>query len=166
MSFNFNMEEILTIAEQIERNGAEFYRKAAEYVSGSPNKDILQELALMEEQHEKTFASLKAGLSDTEKTSTTFDPENESAQYLKSLADIRIFFEKEIDVTDLEAILKEAIIAEKDSIVFYTGMKDFVSDKKGREKIDSVIKEEMGHIRLLANKLSELKNPKPGQAFA
>ncbi len=166
MAYDFNIEEILTVAEQIERNGAKFYRKAAEIVSGSPNKDLLQELALMEDQHEKTFASLKAGLTDDEKSPTVVDPEDESIQYLKALAGIRVFFEKEIDVTDIEAILKEAIIAEKDSIVFYTAMKDFVPAKRGGEKIDSVIKEEMEHIRILASKLSELKKQKPDQGFA
>lgn len=30
MSFNFNADEIFEMAEEIERNGAKFYRKAAE----------------------------------------------------------------------------------------------------------------------------------------
>lgn len=156
MSYDFNIDEILAMAEKIEKNGAAFYRKSAESVSGSPNKELLLELAGMEEQHEKTFASLRAELSADEKAPTTFDPDNETALYLKALADIRIFFNKEIDTTSIKEILKEALVAEKDSIVFYLGMKDLVSEKSGKSRIDAIIREEMGHIRLLGRKLLDL----------
>ena len=157
MAYVFNMNEILEMAEQIERNGAAFYRKAAEGISDSKNKELLLELAQMEDQHEKIFASLRAQLSEDEKTSTVFDPEGEAVLYLRALADTRVFFEKKIDTGSLEEILKEALTAEKDSIVFYLGMKELVPEKSGKAKIDSIIKEEMGHIKLLGKKLVELK---------
>jgi rubrerythrin len=57
----------------------------------------------------------------------------------------------------MKAILKDAITAEKDSIVFYLGMRDAVPDDAGRSRLDDVIKEEMGHIRLLSKELMLLK---------
>ena len=57
----------------------------------------------------------------------------------------------------MKNILKEAILAEKDSIVFYLGMKDFVPEKFGKNRIEKIIKEEMGHIKLLSNQLTSLK---------
>ena len=39
-------------------------------------------------------------------------------------------FEKEIDVSSMQAILKSAITAEKDSIVFYLGMKEAVAEMR------------------------------------
>jgi len=157
MPYVFNMNEILEMAEQIERNGAAFYRKAAEGISDSQNRELLLELAQMEDEHEKTFASLRAQLSEVEKTSALFDPEGETVFYLRALADTRVFFEKKTDTASLEEILKEALTAEKDSIVFYLGMKELVPEKYGKEKIDSIIKEEMGHIKLLGKKLVELR---------
>ncbi|MCD6272914.1 MAG: ferritin family protein [Deltaproteobacteria bacterium] len=157
MGYDFNMDEIFEMAEQIEKNGAKFYRKAAEEIAESSNKDLLLDLAQMEDQHQKTFASLRTQLSKDENAPTVFDPDGEAALYLRALADIRIFFEKEIDVTSMEKILKEALVAEKDSIVFYLGMKDLVPDDLGKEKIDQIIKEEMAHIKLLSNKLVALK---------
>ena len=68
-----------------------------------------------------------------------------------------VFFEKEIDTSSMEEILKAAITAEKDSIVLYTGMKEMVPEKFGRHRIDNIIKEEMGHIRLLSQELKKLK---------
>ena len=77
--------------------------------------------------------------------------------YLSSLADTHVFFKKEIDITSMEEVLKSAIIAEKDSIVFYLGMKELVPDKYGKEKLDLIIQEEMQHIRLLSKELIALK---------
>ena len=76
---------------------------------------------------------------------------------LQALADTRVFFEKEMDLSSIRTILKEALTAEKDSIVFYLGMKDMVPEKLGKDKIDWIIKEEMAHICLLSNKLKDLK---------
>jgi rubrerythrin len=54
----------------------------------------------------------------------------------------------------MKAILKSAITAEKDSIVFYLGMKEAVAESLGKGRIDHIIKEEMGHIKLLSGKLA------------
>ena len=156
MGLDFNANEIFEMAEQIERNGGVFYRKAAEHVNGE-EKDFLIELAVMEDDHEVTFAALRKELSGQEKQSNTFDPDEEAPQYLKALADSRVFFEKEINPTAMTDILKAAIMAEKDSIVFYLGMKDLVPGKQGKDKIDAIIKEEMSHIKLLSNRLIKSK---------
>ena len=153
MIYDFNADDIFEMAEQMERNGAEFYRAAAQAVSDADAKKFLLELAAMEDEHEKTFAGMRASLTDGEKASTVFDPDGEAVHYLRALADTRVFFQKEIDTSSLETILKDAITAEKDSIVFYLGMRDAVPEKMGRGRLDDIIKEEMGHIRLLSKEL-------------
>ena len=120
------------------------------------SKKLLIELAAMEDEHEKTFASLRADLTEAEKTTTVFDPEDESVLYLRALADTRVFFKKKIDISSMEEILKAAIVTEKDSIVFYLGLKDFVPDQLGKNRLDKIIKEEMGHIRILSKELVSL----------
>ena len=66
-------------------------------------------------------------------------------------------YEKDIDINSLEEIFKSALSAEKDSIVFYLGMKDVVPSHLGKDKLDGIIKEEMSHIRLISDKLLEFK---------
>ncbi|MCK4468633.1 MAG: ferritin family protein [Desulfobacterales bacterium] len=156
MGYVFNADEIFEMAEQIERNGASFYRKSAESIADTVAKKFLLNLAAMEDEHEKIFADLRAGLSEKEKVATVFDPEGEISLYLRALADTRVFFEKKIDASSMEDILKEAILAEKDSIVFYLGMKEMVPDNFGKAKIDAIIKEEMTHIKLLSKELVAL----------
>ena len=157
MSYDFNADNVFEIAEQLERNGAAFYRDAAAAVTDSDVKTFLLEFADMEDAHEQIFISLRKELTAAEKTPTVFDPNNESALYLKALADTRVFFKKEIDTTTVEGIFKSAITAEKDSIVFYLGMKDLVPSALGKDRMDAIIREEMGHIRVLSQKLAALK---------
>ncbi|NNF98887.1 MAG: ferritin family protein [Desulfobacteraceae bacterium] len=157
MMYDFNADDIFEIAEQLEKNGAQFYRTAADAVSDEKAKDLLSGLAAMEDDHEKTFSEMRTELTNLEKQQTVFDPTGEAAQYLKALADTRVFFEKKIDTSSLKAILKDAVTAEKDSIVFYLGMREAVPEKMGKERLDSIIKEEMAHIKLLSNKLAALK---------
>jgi len=153
MMYDFNADDIFEMAEQMERNGAKFYRTAAESVADQDAKAFLVRLAEMEDEHEKIFARMRSTLKAEEKASTVFDPDGEAVHYLRALADTRVFFEKEIDTASMEAILKDAITAEKDSIVFYLGMRDAMPEKLGRNHLDDIIKEEMGHIRLLSKEL-------------
>ena len=157
MQYDFNANEILQMAEQLERNGADFYRKSIEKIQDPAGKELLLSLAEMEDQHEKTFADLRSKLTASEKAQTVFDPQGETVRYLKALADSKVFFEKTIDTDSMEGILKEAITAEKDSILFYLGLKDAVPEALGKDKIDAVIKEEMSHINLLTRELVALK---------
>lgn len=157
MSYDFNANEIFLMAEKIERNGAKFYRDSAEGITDPSAKNLLLDLAAMEDDHEKTFASLRADLTNKEKEPTVFDPEDETILYLRSLADTRVFFEKDIDTSTMKEILKSAIGAEKDSIVFYLGMKDLVAENIGKSRIDAIIKEEMQHITLLSKELVATK---------
>ena len=155
MSYDFNADDVFEMAEQMERNGAKFYRTAADNTQDANNKEFLLELAAMEDAHEETFKGLRSEITGPEKASTVFDPEGEAALYLRALADTRVFFEKEIDVASMEKILKAAIEAEKDSIVFYLGMKEAVPENLGQGRLNHIIKEEMGHIKLLSRKLVE-----------
>jgi rubrerythrin len=157
MRYDFNADEIFEMAEQMERNGEKFYKSAAATIDDEAHKKLLLELAAMETDHEKTFKAMRSDLKAAEKSATVFDPEGEAALYLRALVDTRVFFEKKVDVSSMEKILKAAIEAEKDSIVFYIGMKNAVPEKLGRDRIEGIIKEEMGHIRLLSRELAQLK---------
>jgi len=155
--YDFSADDVFEMAEQLERNGGKFYRSAMEKVDDEENKKLLRMLAEMEDEHEKIFAAMRAELTADEKATTVFDPQDESFLYLRALADTRVFFEKEIDVSSTREILKSAIQAEKDAIVFFLGMKEVVPTDKGKKQLETIIKEEMGHIRLLSGHLVNLK---------
>ena len=157
MRYDFNADEVFEMAEQLERNGNKFYRQAAESIDDKSHQELLIKLADMEVDHEKTFKAMRKELAEQEKAGTVFDPQGEAALYLKALADTRVFFEKKIDLSTMENILKAAIEAEKDSIVFYLGMRNAVPEKLGQSRLDDIIQEEMQHIRILSKELVQLR---------
>ena len=157
MMYDFSANDIFEMAVQMEKNGEKFYRTAADSVNEQDKKDLLNRLADMEVEHEKIFKALMSELSEIEKETTVFDPQGEAVLYLKALVDTKVFFEKEMDVSSMEKIFKAALEAEKDAIVFYLGIKDAVPQNLGQNRLDSIIKEEMSHVRLLSRELIRLK---------
>ena len=163
MSITFNAFEIFEMAEQIERNGVNFYRKAAQSISDARVKKTLLTLADMEVEHEAIFAAMRKGLSDESKELRVFDPDNEMALYLQAMAGGHVFNLKKDPSEQLsgseteEDILRLAISAEKDSIIFYLGLKDFVPARAGKDKVEAIIREEMAHIAILNRELPVLK---------
>jgi rubrerythrin len=163
MSIPFNADEIFEIAEQIERNGAGFYRRASQGFADSPARQLLLDLAAMEDEHERVFAAMRAELSPEEKEPTALDPYGEAALYLRGMADGHVFDVRADPAKRLTGketrgeILRTAIGLEKDSIVFYLGIKEMVPERLGKHRVDAIIKEEMGHIAVLSKELSSLK---------
>lgn len=151
----FNADEIFLMAEQIERNGAKFYRKAAEH---SVARDLLLTLAVMEGLHEKTFADMRKDFSPADRSGATYDPDNQGVLYLQAMADSKVFTadpsEAISDDEPLDEILRFAISLEKDSVVFYQSMKAIVPDPVGQGKINDIIHQEIGHIVTLTKQLS------------
>jgi rubrerythrin len=151
------------MAEQIERNGVRFYRKAAEIVAGKDLRTTLLELADMEADHVKIFEDIRKQISYKERELITFDPENEVALYLQAMASGHVFDLKKDMSAQLsgkettEDILNMAVQAEKESIAFYFGLKRFVPAARGKEKVEDIIDEEMKHIVVLNDKLAALK---------
>ena len=162
MAFEFNADEVLQMAERIERNGARFYRRAAEACgTDARTRDKLLELAEMEDGHERTFAQMRGTLRAEESRSAVFDPQGEAARYLAAMADANVFG-AEADPVDLVCdksigeLLKIAIGLEKESIVFYLGLRDLVSVKLGADKVERILKEEMSHVALLRGQLAAI----------
>ena len=91
MTIDFSAEEVVEMAEQIERNGATFYRRAAEGTPEPSDRALLLELAAMEDDHERVFASMKEDLLGSRKGLDPFDPHGEAAAYLRTMADGQVF---------------------------------------------------------------------------
>lgn len=155
-------DEIFEMAEQTERNGARFYRRAAQGFSDSRAGRLLLDLAAMEDQHEKVFADMRAELLQSEREPRAPDPYGEAILYVRGMADGYVFdvrkdpSERLTGKETIEDILKTAIGLEKDSIAFYLGIKEIVPERLSKQRIDDIIKEEMGHIGILSKEMAAL----------
>jgi len=163
MTIAFNVDEIFEMAEEIERNGARFYREAAAHAPDETSKKMLLDLGVMEEGHEQTFSQMRKELKAADKEPTTYDPDNQVAQYLRTMADFH-GTEGKVSPTEkltgkesIEEVLKIAMQAEKNSIAFYVGIKDLVPGAPAKSKVNAIIMEEMMHVSTLGAKLQALQ---------
>src|SRR4030042_1829834 len=149
MAITFNTDEIFEMAEQIERNAAGFYRDAAKRSPDKATQKLFVELAAMEYNHMQIFQEMRSQLSPGEKEQETYDPEDQAILYLQAMADShgtegkKSRTEKLTGGEPMKEILQIAVAAEKDSIVFYTALKELVGPRAGRERVDQIIDEEL-----------------------
>jgi rubrerythrin len=155
MGVFFSGRELIDIAIGIERNGAAFYHSLAQSTSNEIAKVVYEYLAGEELKHIQVFQSMLSSVADYRPPETYTE---EYDLYLRALVDSRVFTDDQIayDMAqrvagDAEAI-QIALGAEKDSILFYSEMREFVR-RSDRELITKIIEEERSHLR----QLSELK---------
>jgi len=159
---SFNADEVYEMAEQIERNGAAYYRAAAGSAGGDPIKQMLLELAVMEDDHEKTFHDMRQALTPAQRTEEWFDPSGEGALYLHAMVQGKVFDDRSEQAKRIAAagdageILKTAIDMEKNSVVFYLTVKKMVTSEEAKAKVDEIIEQEVSHVATLSKQLAEL----------
>lgn len=151
----FSGSEVVQLGINIEENGRDFYNTLAQESKNTKTKNIFKFLAGEEEKHIMVFQGI---LQKTEE----FEPQGMGADeyyaYMNSLASQHVFTQKDKGreiaksiKTDQEAIDK-GISFEKDSIVFYEGIKRVVP-AHDHKIVDSLIEQEKSHLE----KLTELK---------
>lgn len=160
MTRKFNAIEVFEIAEQIERNGAAFYRRAAELFKDSDVADLFTRLANWEIRHEAILAGMRKELSKQGRELSTFDP-SDAPLDAKAMAGLGAFGLNPDPAAQLAGsetrteVLQMALQKEKDTIVYYTGLKAFVPGAAGKDKIDDIVEEELQHIRILTQALEQ-----------
>lgn len=152
----YNAGEILRIAEYIEKNGAEYYRKAASVVQVPEAAKLFSDIARMEDDHALTFAGMLHRLQKS--TNDSFSPVDDTGDedtYLKNMASSYLFDNRGNPLEDMagnptpENILYYAVKKEQESVSFYLLMKESVPEILGKEWIDGIVNEELSHIKLL-----------------
>lgn len=159
MSILFTPKEVFDIAVQIERNGAAFYRKAAAETSDLQVREELLELASMEDGHEAAFTELRQALPQNGDEAEWLDSEGDAAVYLQSFAAGQVFDVAQAALpagAPLAAILHFALERERDSVVFFVGMEEFMPEGPGRTKVEVIIRQEMLHIATLNRRLLQV----------
>lgn len=151
----FSGSEIVEIGIQIERNGKDFYETLAGQSKNAAAGEAFIFLAKEEEKHIVVFQGI---LNKTDKYEPVESYPGEYMAYMNALAAEYIFTQKDKGEliakgigTDKEAV-DTAIRFEKDSIIFYEGMKRIVPQYQ-QNIIQELILQEQAHL----NKLSIVK---------
>lgn len=153
--------DVLEIAEKIERNGAKFYRRAAGLIKDPDISTLFVNLAQWESRHIEVFHQMRERLSDQRWEQGDLAPQRIGTPDARVMAGLAVFGVQPNPADELSGnetkaeVLRMAIEKEKDSIVYYTGLKDFVVDKADKDLIDEVIEEEKKHVRILMQSLEQ-----------
>ena len=145
----FTLGEIIDLAIRIEKNGESTYRKAQKVVSSPILSSMLQWLADDEAEHEKWFTKLKQNVNEKIE-----DPKFEEIgrEMLGGVLGEHAFSLEEADfscLNDIKDVLELSLEFEKDTLVFYEMLEEFVEDEKVLSGIAKIIKEENRHIAYL-----------------
>ncbi len=154
----FSVPEVLEMAIQTEKLGAEFYSAmSVKFGDNEELKTLFELLAKKEIEHENVFTAIM------EKMGTSYQmPDNwgEAAKYLRAIVESEFFLgdDKALPNFDrletAESVVNYAITFEKVTLLYYLELKDVVDDQ---EAIDDIINEEKGHIVWLSDYRKKLK---------
>lgn len=145
----FTTGEIVDLAIQIEKNGERIYRDA---VKTAPNPSLaagLERLADEEAQHAKWFSEIK----ETAQTSIDDPPVEEMGKsILRGILGGQVFSLQDVDFSSLEEVkelFELAIEFEKDTVLFYEMIRNFIEDEGSLSDLNKIIEEENHHIQLI-----------------
>jgi len=149
----FAGSEIVEIGIQIEKNGRDFYNTVEKKSKNQKASEIFKYLAGEEGKHIKVFQEI---LNKTEKYEPSGLDADEYFAYMNALASEYVFTQKDKGEqvaktikNDLEAV-NMGIGFEKDSIIFYEGIKKAVP-QYDINIIDKLIIQEQSHLRQLSD---------------
>jgi rubrerythrin len=152
----FKATDILLAAQEVETRGEVFYNRLVDTTTDPKLKDLFAFLAKEETKHREIFAKLYERVGQVELPA--WAEEDEYVDYLKYLLDSHTLFRLG-DVDHLKTFMgtsKEALETamgfEKDTIMFFLEMREFVPDGE-KKHIQACIDEERSHLRLLAGML-------------
>jgi len=151
----FNEIEAAKIAQTMEKHGLEFYRKAAAKAKDAATRDLFLRLAEEEKKHLARFEELEEILQADRRGKKGYADDPDLAAYVDRLVETQVFADDsaaarlaEQAESDYEA-LAVAIRAERDTLLFYQEMMEFVASNQARAAFSTILDEEREHLRLL-----------------
>jgi len=151
-----NVKDAIKMAIQMERDGYDFYRKAAAQTSSKTGQELFESLAGDELVHLDTFQKIfeeKVG-KDEWKTLVNSSRKYETPPVFPK--DLKVSG-ADPDTNELDA-LHMAMDAEQQAIEHYTGIRDGVEDPDVKKIIGEIIHQEKNHYNLLNEEFTHLGN--------
>jgi rubrerythrin len=162
MASLLSLDEVMAMAIQMESKAAAFYRRASGAKTAASVRALLAGLAAMEDEHRKTFDSMRRKASESASKAPRADLAGEGGLYLAALASgLRIEGAGGAagPLQGGEAfgqVLETAVEMEKEAVLFYIGLRD-VMPAAERSWLERIIGEEKKHLATLAEELRKTK---------
>lgn len=149
MSKLLYLSEILDFAIARERESQELYARLAQQVADQELQQLFQRLVDEEQKHEAYYTEMRAVIKE-EHTPGVHTGEDYSAYVRELIAAGRQIKPLAAEqLADVHAALDYAIAREKDSVLFYVAMKEYLEPEQ-RAKVEVIIHEEERHATILS----------------
>ena len=147
----FNSEEIIGLAIQMETVGGLFYERIAQLMTDDSLKRLMRHLGEMEQLHKNSYMTLRASFIASLRRLDSAPPEPAILEYLQTWIEGKVFKKDSLlnffkTRQTMENILWQAIEMEKDSIAFYSGLRELVQDADEKRLVNQIIQEELAHV--------------------
>ena len=142
--------EVFRIGEKVERDGALFYQRAAQLFDEGDVKAEFIKLADWELGHERQFALMRERLGRE-----GYEVKSTGGSEYRVLAGLNVFAIGADPAARLHAgitteeVVKTAVCIERDTIVYYEGLKNFAMGDIVRDNLNVIISEEKQHVEIL-----------------
>jgi len=153
-------DDVLKVAEKMEREAGRFYRRAAGTCDDPKLCKLYVELARWERQHVQIFADMREHLAERSRNSGRFNLD-ETDQSSTELPLPLVFDDRgsrsagRADAQSKADVLRAAIRKEEDTISYYTGLEHFGLGHNDTQVIKAMIREEQQHVRILTQALEQ-----------
>ncbi len=154
----FSGSEIVELGVQIEKNGRDFYNALIKKSKHKEAKPIFEYLSGEEEKHIATFEKI---LDSVHKYEPQESYPGEYFAYMNALASDYVFTQKDkgkeiaVGIKNDKDAINMGIQFEKDSIVFYGGIKRVVPEYD-HKIVDELIEQEQKHLKQLIELKSKI----------
>jgi rubrerythrin len=161
MIYYLNSSEILSLAVEIKKNAAVFYRKMRHAVLDHGLRRMFAGLATDEFDQLKRVEKLNGAFPFESKSFTGNDPSIELQTYVRSLAREHVIgspfaLKRELrEINGVEDALRVALRLEKDSLAFFFSLQEAAAGGKWRKLFTSCLRDENVHLRQVSMQLKK-----------
>ena len=150
-----DVKEAIKGAIQMERDGYDFYMKAAAQTSSEMGRTIFESLANDEQIHLQTFQKIFEDSVGKDEWNMLVNSSNKYAKIPVFPKDLNAVEGAEPDTNELDAI-HMAMDAEKEAIEYYTNILESTDDEQVIEIIKEIINQEKSHYLILQEEFTHL----------
>jgi rubrerythrin len=157
----FTIADIRDIAIQIERNGEAAYLQAGEMVEDPELRRLLRTMAGQEKEHAHWFEQMQLPLDPERQNPQIAEMGRELLQTITAKQTFSLEAERLIAAEDICAVLQQSREFERDTILFYEMLYDYLEEGEvARRQLIKIIEEEKIHIKHLEKMAAQLGRSK------
>jgi len=159
MGIELSIADVFRMAGQLEQDASAFYREASSLSTDPRCRQLLAQLATMEDDHVHVFGGIKHHLAGRLRTGRDESPGEACPCSVDSLGMLAAsaagtLGRRFAGLPTNQDVLRKALDFERESIVFFLGLRSMLGRPADKKQVDAILLEELGHVVKLTSQLA------------